>query len=641
MSSAASLARSRPASRLWNRSLEHYPDDRTRYANLAIVVAATVLLYYQLYLAGGVATSIMRDLDMTFLYYVNVNVIGFVLGAFASIFAGISDRYGRANIAVAGLGLVALLCTFALPNVQSSLGFAIVYVAIGFVEGIVLVATPALVRDFSPQVGRAVAMGFWTLGPALGSLAVAVAVSSASADSSWQHQYLIAGLIGLVVFAVALLFLRELSPKLRDQLMVSMNDRALIEARARGVDVEKTLRNPWSQVLRRDIVLTSVAISAFLIIYYLATGFFPVFFQTIFGYTQSQANSLGNWFWAVDAATLIVVGILSDRLGVRKPFMALGAAVTIVFTTLLAIAAVEPGTSYGTFRLLMIALAIGVPMTFGPWLAAFTETVERRNPALMAHGLAVWGWIIRIFVAATTFIVPYVVTTVTPLVQKGPAVQAIFADPTPVGQTTIGKVATAASAHPAVVAELTAITARSGAVIAALEAHPRIATALQAAQASGAKPTPAQLAAIKAALGTPVFNQLVAPQTQRDLAYMSTTAPKTLGPANFAALSAPTPKLRAALTTLATVGPELQRAAERSPKQWQKYFLDRDRRADHLPAADLPDGGILGSAQGQASRGGARGPRRRRARGAAAAGGVGARAGAGLSAVADGSTGNV
>ena len=40
------------------------------------------------------------------------------------------------------------------------------------VEGICLVATPALIRDFSPQVGRATAMGFWTSGPVLGSLIV-------------------------------------------------------------------------------------------------------------------------------------------------------------------------------------------------------------------------------------------------------------------------------------------------------------------------------------------------------------------------------------------------------------------------------------------------------------------------------------
>ncbi|MBV8219579.1 MAG: MFS transporter, partial [Solirubrobacterales bacterium] len=348
-------------------------------------------------------------------------------------------------------------------------------------------------------------------------------------------------------------------------------------ARAKGMDVEKTLERPWSQVLRADIILPAVAISTFLIIYYLAVGFFPVFFQTVFGYSQSKANSLGNWFWGVDAAMLLIVGVLSDRVRVRKPFMVLGAVIAIVFTTIFTIDSVNHATSFGTFRLLMIGIAVGLATAFAPWMAAFTETVERHNPALIAHGLAVWGWIVRIFIATTIFFVPHVVTTVTPLVENGPAVKAILADPTPlatpVGPTTIGKVATVASAHPAVIAELTGITARDGAVIASLQAHPPIAKALAAAQASGAKPTPAQLAVVRTALGPAVFAQLVEPRTQQDLAYLSTTAPKALGPANFAALSAPTPKLHAELTTLATVGPGLQRAASREPKQWQKYFL--------------------------------------------------------------------
>ena len=573
MSTAALPIRTRPISRLWNRSLEHYPNDATRFTSLGIVVAATVLLYYQLYLAGGVATSILRDLHMSFVYYVNVNVIGFVLGAFSAIFAGVADRYGRANIVVGGLAITGLLCLFALPNVHSAFEFGLAYIAIGFVEGVILVATPALVRDFSPQLGRASAMGFWTLGPALGSLVVSIAVSSAAASSSWQHQYRIAGSIGLAVSAVALLFLRELSPKLRDQLMVSSHDRALIEARANRVDVEEKLRRPWAQVLHRDILLPAVAIGAFLIIYYLAVGFFPVFFQTVFGYSQSKANSLGNWFWGFDAAALVIVGVLSDRLRVRKPFMALGAVMAIVFTTIFAIVSTNHATSYGTFRVLMIGIAVSLATAFAPWMAAFTETVERHNPALIAHGLAVWGWIVRIFIAVTIFFVPHVVNTVTPLVENGPAVKAILADPTPVGQTTIGKVATAASANPVVMAKLTAITTRDRAVIGALQSHPAIAKALAAATASGSKPTSAQLAAVRTALGASVFDQLLRPQTQRDLAYLSTTAPKALGRANFAALAAPTPQLRAALTTLASVGPGVARAAAHSAKQWQKYFL--------------------------------------------------------------------
>ncbi len=74
-------------------------------------------------------------------------------------------------------------------------------------------------------------------------------------------------------------------------------------------------------------------------------------------------------------------------------------------------------------------------------MASFTETVERRNPALIATGLAVWGLVIRIVIAVSVFFVPKVVTTATTLVQQGPVVKAVLADPAPVGHTTIGKVA--------------------------------------------------------------------------------------------------------------------------------------------------------------------------------------------------------
>ncbi len=113
-------------------------------------------------------------------------------------------------------------------------------------------ATPALIRDFSPQVGRATAMGFWTSGPVVGSLIVAVVGSAHDpaivADPRfWTHEYRICGIAGLVVFVIAFVGLRELSPALRDQLMVTMRDRALIEARAKGLteaDIEAALRQP-------------------------------------------------------------------------------------------------------------------------------------------------------------------------------------------------------------------------------------------------------------------------------------------------------------------------------------------------------------------------------------------------------------
>jgi MFS transporter, ACS family, D-galactonate transporter len=561
-----------PFERLWNRSLHRYPANSTRYLSLGIVVATTIVLYYQLYLAGGVATAILRDLHMSFTYYVNVSVVGYLLGAAASVVAGLADRYGRANIVTVGLAIVGLLCLVALPNVHSKLGFGVVYVAIGFVEGIILVATPALVRDFSPQLGRASAMGFWTLGPVLGSLVVSAFVSGAG-NTSWQDQYRTSGIIGMIVFVVALVGLRELSPRLRDQLMVSRKDRELIEARAAGLDIAETLKHPFRQMLRADILFSAFAISVFLIIYYLAVGFFPVFFESVFGYSQSKANTLGNYFWAFDAAGLLIVGVISDRLRVRKPFMVVGAVGAIVFTTIFALKATHPQTSYTTFVILLSCIAVSLALAFAPWMASFTETVERRNPALIATGLAVWGLMIRIVIAVSVFFVPKVVTTATTLVEQGPVVKAVLADPTPVGRTTIGKVATAAAAKPQTIAQLKAVSTRDAALLAALKSHPAVAAALAKAQAAGTQPTAAQLGQIKAALGAPAFAELVKPQTAKDLAFLSETAPRSLGAANFAAITAPTPALSKALTTLSTTGPSVQKAAADSPKQWRTFFF--------------------------------------------------------------------
>lgn len=421
-------ARRSPLSRLWYRQLDHYPDTGPRLVYLAIVVVTTILLYYQLYIAGAVAPSILAHYGMTFRYYVDITVVANAVGAFSSLLAGLGDRWGRANMVTYGVLLTGLLVLFGLPNAGSKLTFGIILVAIGFVEGIILVATPALVRDFSPQLGRASAMGFWTLGPVVGSLCVAE-VSSHTLPHlhAFQDQFVICGIAGLVVFGFALVGLRELSPGLRDQLMVSMRDRALIEMRAKGLDITESLRRPWRQMLHLDVVGSAFAIAVFLIFYYTAVGFFTVYFNSIYGFSLSRANSIGNWLWATDAIALVIIGLVSDRVGVRKPFMLVGGVGAIVMTILFLGRATHPATSYGTLVTLVTVLAVFLGIAYAPWMAGFTETVERRNPALTATGLAVWGWIVRAVVAISVFILPYVVSSTTTLVDFGPQGQAIQA----------------------------------------------------------------------------------------------------------------------------------------------------------------------------------------------------------------------
>src|SRR5689334_13658525 len=225
---------------LFRRQLDSYPDTRPRIMYLAITVLATITLYYELYVGGSVATLLLTNLHMSFTFYVLTLAFGALIGAFGSLFAGITDRLGRANLVVFGLFFTGVFVAFIMPAATDKWTFTIESFVVSFVEGVCLVATPALIRDFSPQVGRATAMGFWTSGPVIGSLIVSV-VGSATVpaivndDRFWTHEYRICGIAGLVVLVIALVGLKELSPRLRDQLMVTMRDCALIEAKAKGL----------------------------------------------------------------------------------------------------------------------------------------------------------------------------------------------------------------------------------------------------------------------------------------------------------------------------------------------------------------------------------------------------------------------
>jgi MFS family permease len=475
----------RVARMLWHRQLGHYPDTGPRVLYLGIVVVATVILYYQLYLPGAVSPTIIANFHMTFSYYVYIVVIGNAVGAFGSLAAGLADRWGRANLVAYGLVITALLILFGMPNAPDKLVFGVLYAAVAVVEGVILVATPALVRDFSPQLGRASAMGFWTLGPVVGSLVLAeVSSHTLSHLRAWQDQFIICGVAGLVVAVIALAGLRELSPALRDQLMVSMRDRALVEARAKGIDLEESLRHPWRQMLHADVIGSAFAISVFLIIYYTAVGFFTVYFTTMFGFSLAQANGIGNWFWAFDAGALIVVGLISDLVKVRKPFMVVGAAGSIVMTIVFGNLAGHPATSYSTFALVISVLAVFLAIAYAPWMASFTETVERRNPALTATGLAVWGWILRAVIALSILVMPFVVSSMTPLVTYGGQVQALSTRYAP---------------------ELATLKAIDPATLAALQANPNDAAAATRAVGEVARAesvTPAAAAAKLAAVAT-------------------------------------------------------------------------------------------------------------------------------------------
>ncbi len=532
---------------LFVHEVEDYPTSGKRTGYLALAVLATIILYYTYYTQTGVTPNLLQYFHMSFAYYVGIVIVSNLIGAFASLPASKTDKVGRSNVIIYGLLVVGLIVFFWIPNTHTEFNFAAATCALGLVEGAILVATPALVRDFSPQLGRASAMGFWTIGPVAGSLITSiVATHTLDHFGDWQSQFRISGASALVVFVVCLFFMKDLSSRLRDQLMVNTQDRLLVEARSRGLsteDVAAATKHPWKQIFKWDLVGSALGIAVFLLIYYAAAGFFTIFYSTTFvnsdgsNFSVTQANGLNVWFWGADAIALIVFGIFSDKLRVRKPFMLIGAigaiGMLIYFITL----AGHADTGYYTIALTEVFLAMFLSVTYAPWMAAYTETVEAKNPALVGTGLALWGWLLRLVVGISFIFLPVVINSTNPVV-----------DNQPIATTTIPGTHTSAQQfslqHPKSVAfaeehaALLKLVSAHQAVVAAASANPSLPNQLAVANAIGLK-NALQLKALQTQ-----FLTLVVPY-QAELTYLSTH--------------------QSQLT-------DLQNALKKSPKQWQDWF---------------------------------------------------------------------
>jgi MFS family permease len=392
-----------------HRYLEHYPSNNRRIWYLALAVIATIMLYYESYVLPSVAPLVLTSFKLDVATYTRILLLSNLIGAISAIFGSLSDRIGRSNLIVYGL-LITGIGTIVISFVNVLWLFFVVIGALGFIEGIILVATPALVRDFSPRFGRALAMGFWTVGPVGGSvLATTVASRTLNTYGTWQSQYVISGIVGIIIFVLCFLFLRELSPGMRDQVMNTLQEKDAVESRAGTIDVEKAIEHPWRQMLNPRLMVSAFGISVFLLIYYAAVGFFPLYLTSIFKFSVSEANGLVSVFWLVNVVAAILIGFISDRTLVRKPYMLIGCIATIV-VTLLFISRIGVPTSSGLMIVFLSLFGLTLAVGYVTWMAAYTETIEDINPALGATGMAVEGFILRLVVVLSTLAFSFVVT---------------------------------------------------------------------------------------------------------------------------------------------------------------------------------------------------------------------------------------
>ncbi|HEY1819156.1 MAG TPA: MFS transporter [Trebonia sp.] len=397
--------------RLWRRDLVGYPTGGYRIFLLAIVVLANIIFTWTV-AAGTAATTVtFPHFGMTLNYYSDLLVVAGVCGGLAAYITSFGDKWGRANMVVIGLLINGIFALWAVPDAPSKTWYSVFVCLLYLADGAIFVGTPALVRDFSPQLQRGLAMGFWTLGPVAGYFvlsAVAQAYLPAVVTfANWQQLYRFSGYAALVMFVICLFCLRELSPGIRSQRMAAMSEKVLIEAKAAGLDLQKLTKNRWRQMLHVSTVLSPIAINLFLIIYFTAIAYFVFYLPAFLGFSLSSFNGIQEIYWGVDIVALLVFGFISDKMMVRKPFMVVGAIGTIIAIFLLLNA--KHGVSFTTISLILSLLSASLACCYGPWFASFTETLESYNPGLIATGSSLYGFATRLVGVPFGIVIPIIV----------------------------------------------------------------------------------------------------------------------------------------------------------------------------------------------------------------------------------------
>jgi MFS family permease len=395
--------------RLFQRDLEYYPGTLLRIWYLTLIVAATIVLYCDGSITSTVLPLVLHAFHLSLPGYSLFAVIAILLSAPVSLLGSLSDRFGRANIIIFGL----FVCSLIMLGVALTSTLPVFLALIGTftcLEAMLYVVAPALVRDFSPRLRRATAMGFWLIGP-IGGLILATGTSSLMLVrfDAWPYPFAVVGIIGLLVFLVCLLGLRELSAPLRNQVMVSAKEKDRVEAQARLAVPAPHIRGTWRQVLRLPILLGAIGYPLYQLMVVTVITFFPLYLSSSAGFPLAQADAMLSAFWVMYGGTALLVGIISDLTIVRKPYILLGCLGTMIATLQMV---ANPGHPTSSLLIIIVLCLLGISngITGVSWTAGFTEMVEQVNPALVATGLSVLGFFQRFFTVVVFLALPQVIS---------------------------------------------------------------------------------------------------------------------------------------------------------------------------------------------------------------------------------------
>src|SRR6202045_1043189 len=391
------------------RTLTEYPLGSHRWSLLILTVLASILGAYDFQLAP-LLPILLPYLHMSHTAYGAFIAFTVLIGGISAAFGGpLADRYGRVLILDVCLGLVTALL-FLNVLITGIVSFVILRMLRGIVAGLTAGAGAALVRDMSPRLSRALAFGLLTIGPVGANfLSNYIAGATLPIYHTWQSQIWIMGCIAAAMYVPIVIWLCDLSPELRMQIMKTEIQTLAAEGR---LPAASELPSGTADAFRRLLVhmevwLLVLGITANLTLYFAIQAFGPLMFTEAFQYTPADAAKMNEYFWLANLGALVLTGLVSDRLQTRKPIAIFGG---ILAAILMAWWIPTFGRELPRATMAMVASLMGcfLAIAYVPWAAQFSETLEDVSPALQATGWAFFGLAARAWIAISAPLSLYV-----------------------------------------------------------------------------------------------------------------------------------------------------------------------------------------------------------------------------------------
>lgn len=292
--------------------------DQGKWIALFLCFVATVAIFIPYVGYSTQIVTMMADLNMNYTMVGTLASASAVAGGIVLPFAGmLVDRWGAKKITVLGLLISAIgQVAFAYVPTYDAMLVARIFQGVGIPLLFIGPYTLAL-RWFEQSGKTGVAMGVMLATDGIGTLIALYAFSHVLNSYGWREGSALGAIALVVTMFITIIFLKE--PK-------------HFINQAEQPKTQSVVRDFLTVLTHRNVLVASVFLVGVWGSYAVAIYWVPTILMEENGWSESDAGLIGALYPLVGMICAVSFGLISDRLGSRKPLMLLsGIGMTLAF----------------------------------------------------------------------------------------------------------------------------------------------------------------------------------------------------------------------------------------------------------------------------------------------------------------------